>query len=137
MSPAQGPLLRELLAARGGVAGAVVLAEDLTASLGRSVSPRRVRDIARSAPGRVVDLGASYLALTEDAPEPVLSFATTFVVRGGGMVPAAELVAAVLSTYPYGAERSVRAWLSQEPGRLQLEGRSGSRRVRWLGPPRV
>ena len=119
------------------MAGAVALAGDLTASLGRPVSPRRVRDIARSAPGRVVDLGAGYLALVESAPETVLAYATTFVARRGGTASAQEVVSAVLSTYPHGEERSVRAWLSQDPGRLQLEGRSGDKVVRWLGPPRV
>lgn len=132
MPPALGPLLRQLLADRGGVAGRSALAGDLSQALGRGVSPRRVRDIARSAPTRVTDLGAGYLALTEQAPEPVESFARRVVAGAGGSMAVEPLVERVLEAYPHGDARSVRAWLAQDPGSLQREGD----RVRWLGSRR-
>lgn len=133
MPPARGPLLRELLADLGGTAGCKVLAEGMSARLGVDHSTRRVRHIAKSAPGRVLDLGAGYLTLLPTVRRPVVAFAVDLVLERGNLLPVDALVDAILAEYPHGDRRAVRAWLAQEPGRLQVD-RAG---VRYLGPRRA
>lgn len=133
MSLPRGPLLRDLLAELGGTAGCKVLAEGMSARLGEELSTRRVRHIAKSAPGRVLDLGAGYLTLLPTRRRPVVAFAVDLILDHGNRLGVDALVDAVLAEYPHGDRRAVRAWLAQEPGRIQVD----RDRVRYLGPRRA
>lgn len=117
-------MLRRILAGFGGVAGAEALAQALAGLEARPVSARDVRDLMRGSGLR--SLGAGYWALPSAPVLPVGRWVEIRLLRGGPE-PVPALVQAVLETYPHGDAGAVRAWLAQDPGRVQVD-----RGIAWI-----
>ncbi|MEL6344992.1 MAG: hypothetical protein AAFV53_17875 [Myxococcota bacterium] len=102
-----------------GEAGGIASVSHLAARVGPALSRRQIRDHLKARPA-VRYLGAGYFAL-ENAPfAPVVEWTEAWLSRAG-TTPIETVVAAVLEEYPRGDSESVRRWLRQEPGRLQVE----------------
>jgi len=112
---------REALDRLGGVAGAGAVAELLTTHHGRPTTVRQVRDRFRNTGGTVRKLGAGYFATRSYGGASVLHWVESRLAVVGPE-PLATLCDAILLAFPHGNERSVRAWIHQQPGVLSIRG---------------
>ncbi|HCH63924.1 MAG: hypothetical protein CL927_06495 [Deltaproteobacteria bacterium] len=113
---------REALERLGGVAGARAVSVLLTEKLGKSVTVRQVRDRFRNTGGKVRKLGAGYFATQTFLGPPVLHWVESRISQYGPE-KIDDLVTAILSAYPHGDRRAIRAWIHQQPGVLSTRGK--------------
>ena len=111
--------VRWVLACVGGVAGSGFLVDRLTELSLLPHTPRRLRAGLKTS-RKIQQLGAGYFALMHVIHEPVLYWAER-CLRQAGPVPVDRLVQEILQAYPHGGAVAIRAWIHQDPGRLQVD----------------